>query len=415
MKNSKLTLTSLFLTMGFTAFSQSGVTSLDTNNLNRLGTNSVYIGVLTGSNSTGIFNTFTGGISGLANTTGNNNTFTGGISGLSNTTGSNNVFTGFNAGRNNTNGTGNVFTGFEAGFANTSGFSNVFTGNNAGRNNTTGNFNIFTGFEAGLNSTTGSENIFTGFNAGRSNTTGSDNIFTGHLTARQNTTGSENIIMGRDSGGENTTGSFNVFMGSAAGGLNKTGNNTIAIGNRAGFRSGFNEGGGDNNVFIGHYAGQNERGSSKLYIDDSDAADLSDADTPLIYGDFEENQLVFHGQVSTGIGNTVFPTEIGGVDVSEYTLFVAGGLLSEEVRINTDWADYVFNDSYKLKSLNEVEEFINENGHLPNVPSAEEVEASGIEMGEITKIQQEKIEELTLYIIEQNKRIEALEAKMSIK
>ncbi|TDP61970.1 hypothetical protein [Flavobacterium dankookense] len=105
-----------------------------------------------------------------------------------------------------------------------------------------------------------------------------------------------------------------------------------------------------------------------------------------------------------GIGDfTVFPTTSGGVDVSNYKLFVKGGILAEEVRVSTTWADYVFLKDYKLKSLKEVEQFINDNGHLPNVPSAKQVKEEGIELGEMAKIQQEKIEELTLYIIEQNK------------
>jgi len=56
-----------------------------------------------------------------------------------------------------------------------------------------------------------------------------------------------------------------------------------------------------------------------------------------------------------------------------------------------------------LLPLQDVEHFIKANGHLPNVPSAKQVAADGIELGNISKIQQEKIEELTLYIIEQNK------------
>ncbi|MDQ5930156.1 MAG: hypothetical protein QG594_1943, partial [Bacteroidota bacterium] len=53
--------------------------------------------------------------------------------------------------------------------------------------------------------------------------------------------------------------------------------------------------------------------------------------------------------------------------------------------------------------------------HLPNVPSAKEIKENGIELGEMSKIQQEKIEELMLYILQQNKRIEALEAKINCK
>lgn len=110
-----------------------------------------------------------------------------------------------------------------------------------------------------------------------------------------------------------------------------------------------------------------------------------------------------YGKVAIGTEDNPMPTTAGGVDVSNYKLFVKGGILTEEVRVSTLWADYVFNEDYNLKSLDEVEKFINDNGHLPNVPSAKQVEENGIELGEMAKIQQEKIEELTLYIIEQNK------------
>ena len=115
-----------------------------------------------------------------------------------------------------------------------------------------------------------------------------------------------------------------------------------------------------------------------------------------------------------GIGTTNLPDNLnsGAIDISYYTLYVDGGMLADEVRVRTSWADYVFKDDYKLKPLFEVESFINKNGHLPNVPSAEEVENGGIELGEITKIQQEKIEELTLYIIEQQKQIDELKMQM---
>lgn len=114
-----------------------------------------------------------------------------------------------------------------------------------------------------------------------------------------------------------------------------------------------------------------------------------------------------------GIGTTNFPTTIGGANISAYRLFVKGGILTEELRVRTGWADYVFEDNYQLKPLSEVEAYINENGHLPNVPSATEVEEEGISVGEMTKIQQEKIEELTLYIIEMKKEVEALKARLN--
>lgn len=120
-----------------------------------------------------------------------------------------------------------------------------------------------------------------------------------------------------------------------------------------------------------------------------------------------------NGQV--GIGQTFgsFPTTVGSVDVSNYKLFVNGGVLANEIRVRTGWADYVFAKDYALKPIAEVEKFIASKGHLPNVPSATEVADSGINVGDMARIQQEKIEELMLYIIQQNKRIEALEAKVN--
>ncbi|MCL6294413.1 hypothetical protein [Jejuia spongiicola] len=100
---------------------------------------------------------------------------------------------------------------------------------------------------------------------------------------------------------------------------------------------------------------------------------------------------------SISIGTTLIPPG--------YKLAVGGKVIAEEVKVQlqTSWPDYVFFKDYKLQSLQELEAYINKNGHLPNVPSAKEVVENGLELGEISKIQQEKIEELTLYVIEQNK------------
>jgi hypothetical protein len=76
------------------------------------------------------------------------------------------------------------------------------------------------------------------------------------------------------------------------------------------------------------------------------------------------------------------------------------------------WADFVFDADYELKSLAEVEAYIAANKHLPDVPSEEEVLANGLDLGEMQAIQQQKIEELTLYIIDQEKRIAAQQKKL---
>lgn len=97
-----------------------------------------------------------------------------------------------------------------------------------------------------------------------------------------------------------------------------------------------------------------------------------------------------------------------------YRLSVKGKIRAEEVKVYNTWADYVFSPSYKLASLKEVESYIVKNGHLKNVPSAKEITEKGLELGEMAKIQQEKIEELTLYLIEQNKEIEELKSQVRL-
>lgn len=188
------------------------------------------------------------------------------------------------------------------------------------------------------------------------------------------------------------------YVGYASGTSNQGNTNTF-IGAYSGAKAT-----GEGNVLIGSYAGYGETDSNKLHINNAYNV------TPLIWGDFSKYLIKLNGKVGIGNDFGAFPIFAGGLDISHYRLIVKGGILTEEVRINlqADWADYVFSDSYKLKSLEEVEKYIEDNGHLPNVPSAKQVKEEGIELGEITKIQQEKIEELTLYLIQQNKEIQEL-------
>lgn len=86
-----------------------------------------------------------------------------------------------------------------------------------------------------------------------------------------------------------------------------------------------------------------------------------------------------------------------------------GKLTCREIEVRaTNWADYVFAKEYKLTPLNEVEKYIQENNHLSGIPSAQEVEANGINVAQMQTKMMEKIEELTLYIIQQQKEIEML-------
>lgn len=89
-----------------------------------------------------------------------------------------------------------------------------------------------------------------------------------------------------------------------------------------------------------------------------------------------------------------------------YRLSVNGNMRARRVKVYTTWADYVFEKDYKLPTLEEVEQHIKEKGHLQDIPSAKEVEANGIELGEMNKLLLQKIEELTLYMIDHKKENE---------
>ena len=117
-------------------------------------------------------------------------------------------------------------------------------------------------------------------------------------------------------------------------------------------------------------------------------------------GALSEFPFIIKGNGNVGIG----------VGTPKNKLDVNGTIHSKEVKVDMDdWADYVFKENYALPTLKEVEQHIKEKGHLSNIPSEKEVIENGLSVGESQKLLLQKIEELTLYIIEQNKRIEKLE------
>jgi hypothetical protein len=106
---------------------------------------------------------------------------------------------------------------------------------------------------------------------------------------------------------------------------------------------------------------------------------------------------------------TTDPAKIGA-----YALAVNGEAIfnKAKVKLYGTWPDYVFNKNYKLRSLGELERYIQDNAHLPGVPSAAEVEKNGIDLGDTQAALLKKIEELTLYVIEQNKKLEKQAQKL---
>ncbi len=168
-------------------------------------------------------------------------------------------------------------------------------------------------------------------------------------------------------------GGANTFVGGYSGMNAGNGNRNVYVGYGAGLSAT-----GDRNVFLGYQAGQEETGSNKLYIANSET------DTPLIYGEFDNNLVAVNGTVKT----------------------------REVIVENTAWPDYVLKDGYRPMPLDELERNIKKNGHLPDIPSAEEVEKNGVSLGEMQAKLLQKIEELTLHVIEQSKRLDQQNRKL---
>jgi len=138
---------------------------------------------------------------------------------------------------------------------------------------------------------------------------------------------------------------------------------------------------------------------------------------------------IFDGSSGSGTSSLIFNVKgtgdamikrslrIGNLAASgsyaNFALSVDGDMIAKRCVIQIDnWADYVFDNSYSLPTLNELEQFVNANKHLPGVPSEQEVISNGVDIAEMNKILLQKVEELTLYVIEQHKRISRLEAEI---
>jgi len=279
----------------------------------------------------------------------------------------------------------NTVLGISALTNNITGSGNTAVGNNAMNTLTNGDFNSVYGLNAMSRANSGSLNSSYGMNSMEGAGIYNENSSFGHMSLRREFATSTDVV------------SFNSAFGNKTLGYLKNGQNNVAIGYRALMIES-----GNDNIAIGAHAGSNlSSGTNNILIGKSVNASSSSVSNELNIGNWIYG---LDGKISIG-GRATFTCS----DCTDYSLFVKNGIKAEKVKVDVasanGWADYVFNENYNLKSLEEVEKHINENGHLPNIPSAKEVVENGINVAEMDAKLLEKIEELTLYSIEQNKKI----------
>ncbi|GAB3694089.1 hypothetical protein GCM10027592_14650 [Spirosoma flavus] len=388
--------------------------SVQLNNANYIkapatGSGNVYMGLDAGTSGQGTANTFLGNSAGRVSTGGNN------------------VFVGAGAGYSNTSGQANVFIGANAGVANTTGIANMFMGQLAGANNAGGSYNLFIGNGTGINNTGGVGNTFIGDGAGNGNSTGQNNTYIGRSAGLSN----------------NATGQGNTFIGFQARSAVAAVNNSVAIGTDAIVNASNaivlgGTGPASVNVGIGTaiptarlevVSGTSGISGLKLTnLTSNNAATMTSVTKFLtVNGNGEVILASLNGSAREGVadsfwkrnGSLLQSTQDDAIVIGNnartpagYKLFVEQGILTEKVKValknTSDWSDYVFQSDYKLKSLSEVENFIQANKHLPGVPSAQEMVEKGNDLHKTDAKLLEKIEELTLYSIQQQKEIDQL-------
>ncbi|CAN5721157.1 hypothetical protein BH10BAC2_BH10BAC2_17840 [soil metagenome] len=342
---------------------------------------------------------------------------------LSNTTGTGNVAIGTNALYKNTRGRNLVAIGDSAlfNFNGLLAFSNTAIGSKALFSATGTYRSTATGFQSLYSSLSGYDNTANGVQALYANTSGNSNTGIGSNSLYANTTGIRNTAVGTLSLEGNTTGIHNTAIGYNADVSSNNLSNATAIGANATVSASNSLVLGNNaNVGIGTTAPNTKLQVHGGYIRITEAeagANLrlggldgytgiwSDAG-PLNIGAAAGKPLILQdgGSATGNVGiGTINPT---------YKLSVKGTIQAQEIRVETGWADYVFEEDYKLRSLDNVAAYIKQNKHLPGILSAKEIQENGLAVGEVQTKMMEKIEELTLYLIEQNTLILKLQEKI---
>lgn len=289
-------------------------------------------------------------------------------------------------------GTNSLAVGFEALRWN-SGMANTALGHKSLQQNTSGKANTAAGFQSLIGNTSGGANTAIGYLSLFANTIGGGNSALGYQALANNTTGHYNTGVGYQTlyssiGGFGNTGIGNNSLYSLT-----TGKNNTAIGDSAGFNAT-----GDGHVLLGKMAGISEQGNNKLYISNAQAQTI-------LYGDFVTGQLLVGNKTPT---NYQFK--------GNHSLNIMGGLRADSIRVApiAQWADHVFASEYDLISIKELDSFIKTYQHLPNIPSALEVNTNGLEIGNFYMRILQKVEELTLYVIQQEKKLNEQQQQLDL-
>ncbi len=425
------------------------------------GGDNTYLGTNAGADEiSSLYNTYVGSLAGRYSTGGSSNTFIGFQSGFNSTDGDRNTYVGVQSGQNNSSGTNNTSLGFRSGYNNGIGIANLYIGYEAGKGSS-GSYNFFAGFQAGVLHTSGSNNTFLGLYSGYNNTTGSRNVFIG-AKAGYNETGSDKLYIANNDVstliyGDFATDKVGIGTTSPAYELDVAGtiNATAVLVNGSPISGGGSSPWIDNSGTI-QYNGTigvgiaNQYGSIDVngFIMSRNASGLADPtvgyssgvryamnnSTGNSYGigmgaaDGGKYPIWFQtGNVNGGgfewfIGTTEVMriNNDGGLAVgtdvvpSGYKVAVDGKAVMEEVnvQVSESWPDYVFADDYDLMSISDLKRFIQKENHLPGIPAAKVVEANGVNLGEINASLLKKIEELTLYIIKQEERMNTMETQL---